>query len=154
MMILRKKRWFVLARLAGCIAFNILILIEIQTVYHFSIFRRKLVSTWQSSLRSWRNCYARVTFLPRSLNLRIRHGGLFIIIFNSTVRSGLLIAWSVPGVQIVVTGQKDVSRKKIRGCGDVRSDVEWERDVMWCGVRATELSPSLPLFLLNFSPFS
>lgn len=50
---------------------------------------------------------------------------LFIYFFNSTVRSGLLIAWSVPGVRIVVTGQKDVSRKKkIRGCGDVRSDVE------------------------------
>ena len=106
---------------------------------------------WQSSLRSWRNCYAWVTFLPRALNLRIRHGGLFIFFFlNSTVRSGLLIAWSVPGVQIVVTGQKDVSRKKVRGCGDVgfrmwRGVRTW-CDVMWCGVRAKELSlpASLP----------
>ena len=147
MMILRKKRWFVLARLAGCIAFNILILIEIQTVYHFSIFRRKLVSTWQSSLRSWRNCYARVTFLPRSLNLRIRHGGLFIIFLNSTVRSGLLIAWSVPGVQIVVTGQKDVSRKKNKGmwwCENWRG-VRTRCDVMWSESDGTlSLSPSLP----------
>lgn len=61
----------------------------------------------------------RVTFLPRALNLRKRHGDLFIIFFKSTVRSGLLIAESVLGVQIVVTGQKDVSRKKVRGCGDV-----------------------------------
>ena len=50
----------------------------------------------------------------------------------------------------MVTGQKDVSRKKVRGCGDVgfgmwRGVRTW-RDVMWCGVRAKELSlpPSLP----------
>ena len=70
----------------------------------------------------------RVTFLPRPLNLRIRHGDLFIYFFNSTVRNGLLIALSVQGVQIVVMGKKDVSRKKVRVCGDV---------VMWdvgCGM--------------------
>ena len=102
---------------------------------------------WQSSLRSWRNCYAWVTFLPRALNLRIRHGGLFIIIFfNSTVRSGLLIAWSVPGVQIVVTGQKECEQeKKIRRCGDVSSDVEWERDVTWCDVMWSESEGTLSL---------
>ena len=39
-----------------------------------------------------------------------------------------MIALSVQGVQIVVTGKKDVSRKKVRVCGDV---------VMWdvgCGM--------------------
>ena len=73
---------------------------------------------------------------------------LFIYFFNSTVRSGLLIAWSVPGVRIVVTGQKDVSRKKkIRGCGDVRSDVEWERDVTWCDVMWSESEGTLSLSL-------
>ena len=103
---------------------------------------------WQSSLRSWRNCYARVTFLPRALNLRIRHGGLFIIIF--LIQLWEADFWSLglfQAFRLWWRGKKTWAGKKIRGCGDFRSDLEWERDVTWCDVMWSESEGTLSLSL-------